>query len=125
MAGEFRRGATMKKTKLAVLGLIVVGCMSLAAQDVAQPGSALKTSQARQAKAIRISGKVSDDGARFFEETNQKVWRVTNLEALKGYEGQKAVLRGRVGPDTNMIQVLSIRGLSTYTANSGDSAFRR
>jgi hypothetical protein len=118
----FLKGGGMKKlSMLAALGLVVLVSLSVAAQDVPKPQDGSKT---QHVKAIRISGKVSDDGTRFVQDTNQKVWLVSNLETLKGYEGQQAVLRGRI-EDTNKIQVLSIRSLGTYTANSGDSAFRR
>lgn len=115
----------MNKLGMAVLCCMVLGSLSLVGQDSAKPQVDLKNSQARHAKAIRISGKVSDDGTRVVEDKNQKVWVIGNLGAMKGFEGQKAVLRGRMEPETNTIEVLSIRGLGTYSANSWDSAFRR
>jgi hypothetical protein len=110
---------------MAVAGCMLLGSMSLVGQDSSKPQINLKNSQARHAKAIRISGKVSDDGTRVVEDRNQKVWVIGNVDAMKGFEGQKAVLRGRTEPETNTIQVLSIQGLGTYSANSWDSAFRR
>jgi hypothetical protein len=104
---------------------VVLGSLSLVGQDAAKPQVDLKNSQARHAKVIRISGKVSDDGTRVVEDKNQKVWVVGNLGAMKGFEGQKTVLRGRAEAESNTIQVLSIRGLGTYSANAWDSAFRR
>jgi hypothetical protein len=121
---NFLLGGSMKKLGVATVGLVVLVSLSMAAQDMAKP-DVQKTSQARHVKTIRISGKVSQDGTRLVEETSQKSWLVSNLETLKGYEGQQVALRGRIGPETNTIQVLSIRGLGTYTANSSDSAFRR
>jgi hypothetical protein len=59
------------------------------------------------------------------EDKNQKVWVIGNLEAMKEFEGQRAVLRGRREAETNTIQVLSIRGLGTYPVNLWDSALRR
>jgi len=113
----------MKKLGIALVTFVFVGSLSLAGQDVANP--APKNSKIGHAKAIRIAGKVSDDGTRLVEDTNQRIWIISNVEVMKGYEGQQAVLRGRTEPETNRIQVLSIRGFSTYTANSTDSAFRR
>jgi hypothetical protein len=118
VAGVFLKGGVMKKLcLLATLGFVALATLSVAAQDMAKR-------PAQHAKTIRISGKVSDDGTKFVQE-NQRVWIVTNLETLKGYEGQQVVLRGRSAADRNEIQVLSIRGQATYTANRGDSAFRR
>jgi len=121
---NFLLGGSMKKLRVATVGLVVLASLSIAAQDMAKP-DVQKTSPARHAKTVRISGKVSEDGTRFVEETSQKTWLITNLEMLKGHEGQQVALRGRIGPETNTMQVLSIRGQVTYTANSGDSAFRR
>lgn len=115
----------MNKLGMAVVACIVLGSLSLAGQDSAKTQIDSKNSQARHVKAIRISGKVSDDGTRIVEDKNRKMWIIGNLEAVRGFEGEKAVLRGRVEPETNTIQVLSIRGLGTYAANSWDSAFRR
>jgi hypothetical protein len=113
------QGDGMKRLNLvAVFGLVVLAWLSVAAQDIAKP------QKVPHAKTIRIAGKVSDDGTKFVD-TNQNVWLVTNLETLKGYAGQEAILRGRIGLDTNAIQVLSIKRLVTYTANWSDSAFRR
>lgn len=112
----------MKKlTLLGAVGVVVLGSLSIAAQDTA---NLQKSSQGQHGKAIRISGKVSDDGARFVD-TNQRVWLVTNPEVLKGYAGEQAAVRARRGADTNTIQVLSIKRPISYTANWSDSAFRR
>jgi hypothetical protein len=115
----------MKKMRMAALAFAVLVSMNIAAQDVTKPEASPKALPAKHTKAIRISGKVSDDGARFVEDANQKVWIVTNLNAMKGFEGQQAVLRGRIGSQANTIQVLSIKGQDRYTANWSDSAFRR
>ncbi|HXZ31809.1 MAG TPA: hypothetical protein VEH30_05980 [Terriglobales bacterium] len=112
----------MKKLPLlAITGVVLLGSLSLAAQDAA---NLQKTSPRQHAKAIRISGKVSDDGARFVD-TDQRVWLVTNPEMLKGYEGKQAAVRAQRGVDSNTIQVLSIKRPVSCTANWSDSAFRR
>jgi hypothetical protein len=110
----------MKKlTLLAAVALVALASVSMAAQA---PG---KQPKVPHSKAIRISGKVSEDGTRLVQETTEKVWLVTNPEVLKGFEGAQAVVRARRAADTNTIQVLSIKRPVSYTANWGDSAFRR
>jgi hypothetical protein len=110
----------MKKlTMLAGVALVALASVSVAAQA---PG---KQPKATHSKAIRISGKVSEDGARLVQDTTEKVWLVTNPEVLKGFEGAQAVVRARRAVDTNTIQVLSIQRPARYTANWSDSAFRR
>jgi hypothetical protein len=95
------------------------------AQDGTRPASEPKISQAHRFKTVRLSGKVSDDGTRFVDDASRRVWIIKNIEALKGFESQQALLRGRVDGGTNLIQVLSITGQQTHTAHMSDSAFRR
>jgi hypothetical protein len=95
------------------------------AQDISTRQMAQKTSHSRQTKIVRLTGKVSDDGTRFVEGASQRVWLIKNLEMLKGYEGQLAILKGETVRDSNGLQVLSIAHQVSYTANWGDSAFRR
>lgn len=113
----------MKRSGLWVLSV----CLSLGGGVVAQSGgdAAARTSQARHNKTIRLSGKVSDDGTRFIDEVNRRVWIIKNIAALKGFESQLAFLRGRIEGDTNLIEVLSIVGQETHSAHVSDSAFRR
>jgi hypothetical protein len=99
--------------------------VGVTAQEATTPAPAAKTAQAHHSKTIRLSGKVSDDGTRFVDEANGRVWLVKNVEALKGFESQQALLRGRIDGDTNLIQVLSITIQETHSAHLSDSAFRR
>jgi len=115
----------MKTSRLWGLASCLMLCVAVVAQEGAAPQVAQKTLQARSAKTIRMSGKVSDDGTRFVENASQRVWLVKNIEALKGFESQQASLRGRVNGDTNRIEVLSITGQQSHTAHLSDSAFRR
>jgi hypothetical protein len=79
------------------------------------------------AKAITISGKVSDDRSSLVSEKDT-TWAVSNPDALKGREGRQVTVRCLTNPDLHTIHVLSVKkGPSEmkYTANKGDSAFRR
>jgi hypothetical protein len=122
-----RSGGRMRLSKLWIFPF----CLSLSLGVVAQesttpaPAPAPKTAQAHHIRTVRLSGKVSDDGTRFIDEASRRVWLVKNVEALKGFESQLALLRGRVDGDTNLIQVLSIVIQETHSAHLSDSAFRR
>lgn len=70
-------------------------------------------------------GQVSEDGTKFVENLSRKVWQISNLEMLKGYEGQSVELRGQAVPSTNLFLLLSIHPQVSYTARWSDSAFRR
>jgi membrane protein implicated in regulation of membrane protease activity len=79
-------------------------------------------------KIIRISGELSDDGKTVLSESDGEVWTVTNPDRVKGHEGQLVILRGQADRDENTIHVFSVKveqNETTYTARSGDSAFRR
>ena len=115
----------MKTSKLWVAGFCVLLSLGVMAQEASGPAPGPKTSQGRHIKTLRLTGKVSDDGTRFVDEASHRVWIIKNIEVLKGFESQLAVLRGRVDGETNLIQVLSITAQETHSAHMSDSAFRR
>lgn len=118
-------GGSMKISRLGTLAFVLLLGASVMAQDISTRQMAQKTSHSRQTKIVRLTGKVSDDGTRFVEGASQRVWLIKNLEMLKGYEGQLAILKGETVRDSNGLQVLSIAHQVSYAANWGDSAFRR
>jgi hypothetical protein len=99
--------------------------LGVVAQEETRTVPTPQTAQAHHLKTVRLSGKVSDDGTRFIEDASRRVWLVKNIESLKGFESQMALLRGRVDGNTNLIQVLSIVVQETHSAHLSDSAFRR
>jgi hypothetical protein len=101
------------------------------AQDTAKPEAASQNqkSQHSSTKPITLSGKVGVDGKTFTTRKND-LWMVTNPEVLKNHEGHQVKIKCQLSPspDTNQIQVLSVKliqGEVKYVANSGDAAFRR
>jgi len=110
-----------KPILLASMAVALMGCPSTWAQDATQ---AQISSHQNTGKLIRIVGKLSNDGGTF-ADTDRRVWAIANSEILKGYEGQELVLRGRVRREGNRLEVISVKPQLTYTANWGDSAFRR
>ena len=115
----------MRTSKLWVLAFCLSLSVGVVGQESTTSAAAPKTAQTHHIKTVRLSGKVSDDGTRFVDDASSRVWLVKNVEALKGFERQQAFLRGRVDGDTNLLQVLSITGRETHSANLSDSAFRR
>ena len=115
----------MKALRLGIFALLVLLCASVAAQDTAKSGRAQKTPQSRQTRTVRVRGNISADGTRFVEAVNQKIWLIKNVDMCKGYEGQQAIVRGQIAPETSVIQVISISAQPTYSASWSDSAFRR
>lgn len=115
----------MKTLRLTAMGLIALVAVSVAAQDMAKLDTPKKTAVSWSAKTFQLIGKVSDDGTSLVEEATHRVWHIENLSKLKGYEGQRAMLRGHLALDANIIQVLSIKSMVGYTTNWADSAFRK
>ncbi len=111
-----------KSTLFACVAIVVACCVLVPAQDAPQKQTNFHS---QHAKTVRVSGKVSGDARLFADDSSQKLWVLTNSEMLKGFEGQSVVLRGRVGTESNQLHVLRVERQVSYTANWGDSAFRR
>jgi len=60
-------------------------------------------------KAIKITGKVSDDGKTFMNDADKKSWDIVNPEAVKGHEGHHVVLTAHVYADKNQVHVMSLK----------------
>jgi hypothetical protein len=101
------------------------------AQDIAKPDAATQKHKSLRSstKPITLSGMVGVEGKTFTTRKND-LWIVANPEALKNDEGHQVKIKCQrsPGPDTNQIQILSVKliqGEVKYVANSGDAAFRR
>ena len=80
-----------------------------------------------KSKFISISGRVSEDGKSLITKKGEP-WSVTNPDALAGHESQQVKIKCQVSVASRDIRVLSVQTVATqikYTANPGDSAFRR
>jgi hypothetical protein len=118
----FEEEGMKKPILLASMAVALTLCLTTSAQDVTQ---AHGSSHRKTGKLIRVSGKLSNTGETFADDTDHRIWVIANCQILKGYEGQELVLRGRAGPEANRLEVISVKPQATYTANWGDSAFRR
>jgi hypothetical protein len=59
---------------------------------------------------------------------NDDTWAVSNPGVLQGLEGQRVLVKCQVNPSKNEIHVFWVKAVlqnTKYTANRGDSAFRR
>ena len=78
-------------------------------------------------KTMTIFGMVSDDGKTLVAK-NSHSWSITNPGMLAGREGHRVKIKCRAYQNTTNILVLAVTLIDTqtqYTANKGDSAFRR
>lgn len=60
-------------------------------------------------KAVKVEGKISDDGKMFMSDKDSKNWTIVNPEAVKGHEGHHVVLTAHVYPDKNEVHVMSLK----------------
>lgn len=60
-------------------------------------------------KAVKVMGKISDDGKSFVSDKDGKSWTIKNPEAVKGHEGHHVVLTAHVYPDKGEVHVMSLK----------------
>jgi hypothetical protein len=63
--------------------------------------------------AVSIVGKVGDDGKTVIRDKDNKTWKVSNPDVLKGHEGHHVRVRAHVDADKDEIHVTSVRMLKS------------
>jgi hypothetical protein len=98
---------SMRKMMYSLIGMCFLA-VSLSA--VAQSGDAMKQDQMKQdnmndnmAKPVSVSGKVSADGKMFTSDKDNKMWTVSNPEALKGHEGHHVTIKAKIDVAKNQL----------------------
>jgi len=99
----------MKKLMLVSVTLALLMSTLALAQYGTKPNDPPQAKAAESAKAVSLSGKISDDGKTFTSDKDKKSWRVANPEALKGHEGHEVTLKANVDATKNEIHVLSVK----------------
>jgi hypothetical protein len=96
----------MKKLMVVSVTLaLVMSTLALAQYDTKPDDS----TQAKAAKTVSLSGKISDDGKTFTSDKDKKSWTVANPEALKGHEGHDVTLKAHADAAKNEIHVVSVK----------------
>jgi hypothetical protein len=65
------------------------------------------------AKAVKVTGKISDDGKMFVSDKDGKSWTISNPDAIKGHEGHHVTLTAHVYADKNEVHVMSLKMAKT------------
>ena len=60
-------------------------------------------------KAVKVIGKVGDDGKTFVGDKDGKSWTVTNPEAVKGHEGHHVTLTAQLDAAKSEVHVMSLK----------------
>jgi hypothetical protein len=96
----------MRKLMTILFAASLLTSLSLVAQDtMKQDNMKADTS----AKAMSVTGKISDDGKTFVSDKDGKSWTISNPEAVKGHEGHHVTLKAKVSADTNEVNVVSLK----------------
>jgi hypothetical protein len=97
----------MKKLLIISFGLALLMSAVAVAQYGAQPPDNSKSSMSMT--AVRITGKISDDGKTFVNDKDSKSWTISNPDAVKGHEGHHVTLQAHVDADKNEVHVESLK----------------
>src|SRR4029077_18042202 len=97
----------MKKLLIISFGLALL----MSAVAVAQYGAQLpdNSKSSMSMAAVRITGKISDDGKTFVNDKDSKSWTISNPDAVKGHEGHHVTLQAQVDADKNEVHVESLK----------------
>jgi hypothetical protein len=109
----------VKKRLVSLLAILFL----LPAVATAQTPSSSKSS----GKTVSIFGKLSEDGKSILAKHGQ-LWTIANPDAVSGQAGHELKLKCRLLAASNQIEVIAVKVIATqvhFTANPGDSAFRR
>lgn len=61
------------------------------------------------AKAVKVTGKISDDGKTFVSDKDGKSWTISNPDAVQGHEGHHVTLTAHVYVDKGEVHVMSLK----------------
>ncbi len=96
----------MKRLITICFALSLLMCGVTVAQDtMKQDNMKADTS----AKAVKVTGKIGDDGKTFVSDKDGKSWTINNPEAVKGHEGHHVTLTAHVDADKNEVHVTSLK----------------
>jgi pentapeptide MXKDX repeat protein len=97
----------MRKLMTICLALAVLTFVGVAAAQDTMSHDTMKPDASK--KAVKITGKISDDGKTFVNDKDSKSWDIVNPEAVKGHEGHHVTLTAHVYADKNQVHVMSLK----------------
>ena len=95
----------MKKLIAICFALALLTVTLASAQDTMKNDSM----KADSSKAMKITGKISDDGKSFVNDKDSKSWTIQNPDAVKGHEGHHVTLTAHVYADKSEVHVMSLK----------------
>ncbi|MGB9465652.1 MAG: hypothetical protein WBR10_11110 [Candidatus Acidiferrum sp.] len=118
--------------KLATIAVVAFLTLMPAMVRAGQDGGAAQDRGSDTGKMSRkptsISGKIGSDGKTLTADKDNKIWMVSNPEALKGIDARHVKVRARVDTAQRQIRIVSVSAIAEERAAGtkfGDAAFRR
>jgi hypothetical protein len=107
-AAYFQEGETKKMKKLMTICFVLslLMCGVTVAQDTTKQDDTKAADTS--AKAVKVTGTISDDGKTFVSDKDSKSWTISNPDAVKGHEGHHVLLTAHVNTDKNEVHVTSL-----------------
>jgi hypothetical protein len=124
------KGCTMKNPLFAILAVaafLPVTSLAQHSSKAAESKHSDLTAGKSPTKAVTITGQISADGKTLVSEADD-IWAVSNPGVMHGLEGQKVLVKCQTNTSKSEIHVFWVKAVlqnTKYTANRGDSAFRR
>src|ERR1700740_467369 len=101
-----KKEAKMKRLITICFALSLLMCGVTVAQDtMKQDNMKADTS----AKAVKVTGKIGDDGKTFVSDKDGKSWTINNPDAVKGHKGNHVTLTPHGDADKNEVHVMSLK----------------
>jgi pentapeptide MXKDX repeat protein len=95
----------MKKLIAICFALSLLLCGFTVAQDSMKQDNMKADSTS---KAVKVMGKISDDGKSFVGDKDGKTWGIQNPDAVKGHEGHHVTFTAHVYADKKEVHVMSL-----------------
>jgi hypothetical protein len=104
----------MKKALVFCFAFSLLACGICVSQDSMKQDS---MSADASSKAVKVMGKIGDDGKTFVGDKDKKTWTITNPDAVKGHEGHHVILTAHVYADKSEVHVMSLKMASDSMKN--------
>jgi pentapeptide MXKDX repeat protein len=122
-----KRELRMKKLVLISFAFALGLSVGAFAQDTMKQDDTMKNDNMKAEKmsktSVHLMGKIGEDGKTFVGDKDNKTWKVSNPEALKGHEGHHVQVKAHVDADKDEIHVMSVKMLKSEMKDNDKSKY--
>jgi hypothetical protein len=120
----------MLNWRLTLLATLLVSSFAMAQDSSPKDTARQNSSEAPRfsKRAIRLAGKISDDGQFLIADPDQEVWTIINAQTTSTFAGQRILITAQTASEKNELRVLNVKPEKAQLpaiARWSDSAFRR